>query len=190
MSEYIGMNIKIGGELPSDKIEDLLTAVKDDLSEITGPTTEQELRSQSGKITGWDATSDYGECDDLKAFCQKNKLGYIHRCDSTGEYDASVAYWIPGMKTETRMNSDQHGSEMIQNSAIKPYITLLLALARDGTKALPLFINIEGDEEDELKKIIEIGLKGTTKMMFNKLEKRLNELLPLVPDLPPFIIKG
>lgn len=193
MSEYIGMSIEIGGELPAKKIEDLLTAIGDDLSDITmsanGPTTVEDLKAQSGMTAKWYGRSDYGECDALKAFCEKNKLSYVHRCDSTDEYDASIGYWTPSMKAEKRMNSDQHGSEMIQNSAILPYIKLLLALAKDGTNALPLFLNIEGDEAEELKEIVEAGLKGSTKKMFNKLEKRLNDLLPLVPTLPPLIIK-
>lgn len=201
MSEYIGMSIEIGGELPAKKIEDLLTAIGDDLSDITmsanGPTTVEDLKAQSGMTAKWYGRSDYGECDALKAFCEKNKLSYVHRCDSTDEYDASIGYWTPSMKAEKRMNSDQHGSEMIQNSAILPYIKLLLALAKDGTNALPLFLNIEAgkipykfcDEAEELKKIVEIGLKGSTKKMFNKLEKQLNDYLPLVPTLPPLTIK-
>jgi hypothetical protein len=44
MSEPIGMNIKIGGDLHEEDLEEFLTILNNEIVEIIGPTTEEELR--------------------------------------------------------------------------------------------------------------------------------------------------
>jgi hypothetical protein len=184
MGESIGMKITIGGELPADLIEQFLTELKDDLYEITGPTTEAELRREAGKHPiDWFATSNYGECESLKSFCENNNLSYIHQCEAKYEYDGEVSYWIPGMKQEVSCKATQDGDLTVKVDQIRPLVLLLLEYAKMGDKALPLFISV-----DYLKDLVEKGLKYPKKFL-PSLEKTLQKLLPGTPNIPTFKIK-
>jgi len=47
--------------------------------------------SGAGKDTIlWSAESNYGECDDVKAFLKRNKIGYIHHSNAKYEYSAKL----------------------------------------------------------------------------------------------------
>lgn len=185
MSESIGMRISIGGTLPASLIEEFLSEIKDELSDLTGPTTKQELMAEAkGKSSiRWDAITNYGECDSLKSFLKKHNLGYIHHAEATCEYDAAVKYWVPGMKEEKEQASNQSGDQMIAVEKIRPICQLLLEYAKRGKDALPLFIGTEG-----IKDIVEKGLKDHKKVL-PLLEKSIQRLFPGEPTLPPFIIK-
>ena len=177
------MTIEIGGELPAGLINEFFAALDSDCYDTTGPITDGELRQASGKPIKFYATSNYGECDDIKAFCIKHKLGYIHYVDATNEYNASLSYWVPGMKNETCLQSNQESDVVVNIYEIKPIINLLLEYAKRGKDAIPLFI---GDKF--LTNIIEKCCKKPGRTL-QIIEKRINQLLPGEPKLPPFTIK-
>jgi hypothetical protein len=177
------MSVKIGGELPADLIEEFISTVRDDISDLQcGPTTEAELRNEAGTTIRWDGISNYGLCNDVTAFCQEHNLSYVHHSESTGEYDATIIYWIPGMKEAVSVTSDRDGDTLVEIDKIKPYTDLLLALTKQGEKALPLFTGI-----DPLQDLVEKGLKNYPAMI-KALEKKLQALLPGCPTLPAFTI--
>jgi hypothetical protein len=161
-----------------------LGALQDECYDIIGPTTVKQLHAEAGKKPiKWHATANYGECDNLKAFCVENNLGYIHHSDSTFESNASLVYWMPGMKHEYYMESNQEHSMVVEVNTIKPYTDLLLEYAKRGADALPLFIGSE-----ILAETIEKCLKKPKKAL-EIIGKRINNLLPGDPILLPFIIK-
>jgi hypothetical protein len=178
------MSIKIGGTLPANLIAEFLKKVNNELNEITGPTTEKGLRNSKDLISYY-ACSSYGECYDLKDFCKKNKLGYIHTCEANSDYDATCKYWIPGMKNEVILLTNHNGYPTINCDQIRPLFDLLLKFAKDGDKCLPLLIN---DDNEDTQDIIEKSLKNS-KRFIPMMTKKINELLPIIPKLPPFSIK-
>ena len=196
MSEPIGMNIEIGGELPASLIKDLLEAISEEIGELNeGPDDEAGLRQSiirkdvngqpAPDSVNWMGISNYGMCDDLTSFCRDHNLSYIHHSEASGEYDAYTYYWVPGMKEQEVSKSDNGGNCMVDADRVRPVTDFLVALARDGEKALPLFLN--ADQED-LKKLVTKGLKNY-KRMLNDLPKTINKLLPVEPELPPLTIK-
>jgi hypothetical protein len=184
MSEPMFMTICIGGELPARLIGDFLHTFDEECAEITGPTTEEGLRKEAGEAAiKWYATANYGECDDLKAFCKKHKLGYEHYVETGSECNASLSYWVPGMKNEICLQANQDSDAVVDIDEIKPVVNLLLEYAKIGKDAIPLFVGAKGLED-----IIEKCSKkpGQTLQI---IEKKINQLLPGEPKLPPFTIK-
>jgi hypothetical protein len=187
MSDPIGMSITIGGELPASLIKEFLDAIKD-IGDLIGPSTEEELRAEisqnsySIKSIQWQGITNFGYCEMVEAFCENHNLSYVHHTEAKYEYDADVRYWVPGMKAQTVVKSDQEGTIQIPAELIRPFTDLLLGLAKDGKKALPLFLHTD------LKKFVTKGLKNYPKML-TELTATLNNLLPVAPTLPPLTIK-
>jgi hypothetical protein len=187
MSEFIGMDITIGGELPVNLIQELFKKIENDFSNITGPIVEAELRAEirKNKPVKWVALSNYGECKSLKSFCRKHKLGYIHTCDSNDQYDPELHYWVPGMKSEVIQTTTKTGQVVALVDQVRPLINLLLEYAKQGDKVLPLFVS---NQDEDVKDVIEKSLKNPKKF-FPAIEKKIKEFLPTIPILPPLTIK-
>jgi len=184
MSEPISMSIRIGGELPAILIEEFISEIADEIFDLyEGPTTEQELRKETNGIIKWAGQANYGECSGIKSFCKEHNLSYIHHCEAVCEYEASISFWVPGMKEEQDIASSQACDPVIRITTIKPYIDLLIEYAKLGDAALPLFIGNEG-----LGDLIEKSLKQPKKAL-ELIKRQLRKLLPMEPTLPPFTIK-
>ena len=188
MSEYLGMTIEIGGEFPAGLVSEFLKELTDELSEINGSTTEQELRQEAKgkKAIKWYAQSNYGECDSLKKFCREHGLGYIHTSEAKYEFNAQVCYWVPGMPEESSNEANQDGDVTIPASEVRPLVFALLAYANDPKNALPLLIT---EKNGIVKKAVEKGLKKNPKEFLKIIEKELNDRLAIEPKLPPLTIK-
>lgn len=187
MSEYMGMTITIGGTLPASLIKEFLLEINDELSIESGPTTEQELRkeTQRKKPIKWDAQSNYGQCDDLKGFCKEHGLSYVHTSAASVEYDGTLQYWIPGMEEEGLFSASQNGNPMVYLDTVRPLVNLLLEYVMKGDDVLPLFVT---NKNEGVIEVVEKGLKNS-KDFLPALEKKLQSILPNVPELPAFIIK-
>jgi hypothetical protein len=186
MSEPIGITIEIGGDLPANRIEGFLEALRSECYDVVGPSTENELRNKTGRnqTIKINATANFGNCDDLMIFCRKNKLGYIHHCEAKYEYEAEITYWVPGMKKAKSLRADQGGTALINIEYVKPVTDFLFKYLNEGPTVFPLHIN-----EDSLKSIAEKCLKATTqKQILGVFERKFNELLPGRPRLDPFNI--
>lgn len=178
MSEFMGMSIQIGGTLPRKYYKEFLQALNDNLSE-----TSHEISKGVFQANG---ISNYGECDDLKSFCRDHNLSYIHNSDPKYEYDAEISYWTPELKKEKRFLTTANREETVLVDDVKSLIDLLLAYIKIGPKALTLFI-----DNEKLKHIIVPALKKkkSDKALIKMLEKKITQLFPTIPDLPPFILK-
>lgn len=186
MSNAIDMSITIGGSLKASCIQEFLDTIQKEISEITeGPLTKSDLRAEAGKPIQWRGMSRYGLCDNLFAYCQKHKLTFQHYCSPSSEYDATSAFWKPGMKEPRTMASNANADTLVRVEAIKPICDLLLSLAEQGKAALPLFIG----HDEYMDTLVELGAKNY-KAMCKKIKKDLNDLLPDEETTPNFIIKG
>ena len=136
------------------------------------------------KFIQWYAIANYGEPDTLKAFCKENNLSYTHHCEATGEYDSTLAYWLPGMKKEFQTESNTNADAVVRVDEIKPYVDLLLEYAKYGKDAFPMFVGVPSLEET-----IETCMKKPAKAL-EIMEKEIKSLLPGAPSLPPLIING
>jgi hypothetical protein len=188
MSEYFGMTIEIGGTLSAGLIPEFLEELTDELSDINGETTEQELRQAIKKNSSikWYAQSNYGECDSLKRFCRAFGLSYIHTSEAKDEYNAQVCYWTPGMPIESSNNASQDGLVTIPITEVRPLVMALLAYAKDPENSLPLLIT---EKSGLVKNAVEKGLKKNPKEFLKIIEEELLSLLAVEPELPPFMIK-
>jgi hypothetical protein len=186
MSEYMGLTMEIGGTIYAKYIPEFLKRIKDDLSDINGPTTEEELRklATGGKPITLYAQSNYGECESLKSFCQKHHLNYIHTCQASGECDGSQVYWEPGMDDEEGSTATQNGDMTVRVNHVRPLVMLLIEYAKKGDNILPLHMN---DEHGGIRNAVEKGLKNPKKFL-PTLEEELNKALP-EPKKKPFKIK-
>lgn len=180
MSEYIGMSIEIGGNLKAKLIPEFLEAINADITDLVGiDNSIKGIKAISGTKLKLYGSSNFGECEDLKAFCENNNLSYIHSCEAKYEYDAEICYWEPGKKCEYRTNATQSGDELISMETIKPFIDLMLDYIKMGDAAFPLYIHHES-----LKPLIETSLKTTPKKFIKALEKKLKAVLPQFPVIP------
>lgn len=184
MSEPIGMAISIGGTLPTNLLEEFIDLIKDEISDVNeGPLTVEDLKTEAGTTClNWQGTSNYGLCPALTKFCRKHKLSYHQSSDAKDEYDASVEYWVPGMKESVSLETSSDGDLRVRANEVRPVCDLLISLI-ENPDSLPTFIGVEG-----LKDIIEKSLKNPKSLM-KLLKKKINKLLPVPPSLPPFIIK-
>ena len=189
MSEMIGMDITIGGKIRGDIIEDIIETVRDDISEFTGPDTPEQFRRdvQSGSVS-WSGSSNYGECDDLKAILMEHDISYRHHCDAKYEYDASIEFWKPDMEDPLRSESDQDQRIMINAGEIRPVLDVLKAYVKDGKTALPLFIGDKKLERvDGGPALLEECIKNP-RLTVKKLVDYLDEHVVAEPELPPIEI--
>jgi len=184
MSEPMGMSIEIGGELPAGLIEELLGEVESELSDFTGPATVQEFRKEAGGTIKWNGTTNYGECDDLKAWLQNHNLSYEHFAEAKYEYDAALKFWRPGMKKEVCTAANQDGSITVTADRIGPVVEMLLILAKGG-KDLPLLIGKYKYHEELIEKCIK-----NPKRALGYVEKELRRILPEPMIVPPLTLKG
>jgi len=189
MAEYMGMTIEIGGILPAQYIHKFLKAIEDELTDILGPTTEEELRKEAGKTITWHARTNYGMCEQLKALCRVHHLSYVHTCEANDECDGTYTYWEPEMDDEEGSTATQDGDMTVRVNHVRPLVMLLLEYAKKGDDALPLLISndIEGLSEG-VRHAIEKGLRKP-KDFLPALEKEILKALPTGPVLKPFKIQ-
>ena len=187
MSEPMGITITIGGSLRGSLLQNFFNAIKDDLDDIIGYTSKENIAKETDPTTGlvacntWNATANWGNCDDLKAFCVKHNLPYNHHCESNGEYNASIEYWLPGMKDPIVVTCDAEGHPVLNAEAIRPYLNMLISLVKGGLEQLPLMIH-----DEVIGTVVSKMLKS--KKPYDVLEKEINRILPVIPHIPDLII--
>lgn len=167
--EEIGMSIEIGGTLPRKLINDFLSLSVDDSGAPSTPETLAQWHGPTAitqSTVRWEGTTNFGECHELKAFLRKHRLSYIHRCNANDEYDASIEYWLPGLKKPVSLPSNQDGCPVVQVCAIEPLINLILKAAWNP-----------------------VPHKTLANPQLARLEKQIRKLLVHVPTLPPLTIE-
>ena len=183
MSEPFGVSITIGGTIKFTDLEEFCDVIKEDMNEITGPTSPEEF-PVIGTVpcNTWYAQANWGDIDSLKAFCKSHNLPYKATCDPQGEYDGEIVYWIPGMKHVEILTMNGNGNSTILVDTIRPYTNMLITLVKGGLEQLPLLIH-----DEHVGPLVTKMLKSKTP--YKVLEKALNSIIPEpVPAIPDLII--
>jgi hypothetical protein len=181
MSEPIWVTVTIGGTIKKADVPDLLGAIDEDINELSGPSLKG-----SGKVEGpyWRGYANWGEIDSIKTFCEEHNLSYQHDCGATSEYNASVTYWLPGMKKEKWLQADSENTLVVPVESIRPYLDMLITIMKDGVESLPLFIE---HSNERIKEIVTKALRS--KKPHEVLEKEFKKILPeAIPKIPDLVI--
>jgi hypothetical protein len=175
--------MEVGGNLPGSLIEEFLTTINDEFSNGYVP-SESEMRSCKHTFS-FDGHVNYGIPDDTKVFCEIHNLSYRISCEASGEYDADVTFWKPGMKSEIKLAGNQAGNAQVDAQEARLIMEVCLEVMEKGNDALPLFLN----RADWLDDLIEKNAKRKVNLV-KVLRKRLDCMIPEIPGLPPFSVKG
>lgn len=183
MSEPIWMSITIGGTITKKLYKELIGILKDEIREDVFHQTIDEIEDFPVEVSNtFSGQSHYGECDDIKAFCEKHNLSYFHKCGGTEEYDTTISYWTPGMKEAKSDITLQSGDQVVTVKTIQPYLNMLTQIIKEGLPCLPLLLNdpIVGDTVTKMLK---------SKTPYIVLEKEIKALIPdPIPSIPELII--
>lgn len=184
MSEYVATTIEIGGDLKKADIPDLLNFIADELSgedtPYKGTLNADELCKEAGTASyKWGGWANYGTMEDTVTFCVKHKLSYIIQSDSREVYGGFTLYWTPGMKKQKEISSDNEGTTTASIDRVRSLCNLLMDISKEGMAALPRYVN-----DDVVGDLVKEAL-SKPKCLHQILRKKLDELLPGVPTLPP-----
>jgi hypothetical protein len=123
MSKRLGLSIEIGGTLLATKVNDFLSILTSDISDIElGPVNSKELNdriAKENKSIKWYGAGYYSLCDNLCAFCIKNKMSYKHYQDGGGIYNNYITLWNPKIKKPTTYICSVNRELLISNNQIK-----------------------------------------------------------------------
>jgi hypothetical protein len=125
MSEHLSLSIKIGGILLTTKVNDFFNTLKSDIINIeSGPVNSKELYdlTENNKSINWCGVSNYAMCDNLCAFCIKNKMSYHHYQNGGGIYDNYISFWNPKIKKPVTYICSVNTEVLIFNYQIKKII--------------------------------------------------------------------
>jgi hypothetical protein len=88
----------IGGALPASKIEELVDLIDRYFYDVQeAPENEADLRDniRENKILFLQGQVNYGNPEELTAFCRENKLPYWLHFDAGYEWDPGIQVWHP-----------------------------------------------------------------------------------------------
>ena len=125
MSDRFYVTMSIGGMTTRDKFSELYGQIEasgldDGDHRSIGNEKDLEECVESGRTLGLaHDQSRYDAIDDLKCFCQDNNLSYLIRWESSGEYEAEVQFWIPGMTLEYEKCITSNGYDYIHGETIR-----------------------------------------------------------------------
>ncbi|UGY15213.1 hypothetical protein HAP48_0042930 [Bradyrhizobium septentrionale] len=112
MPDTTWTTMRVGGALPSDKIEALLEAIENDFSYECqeAPDDEEDLRAIVAKGESVKLQAHvYGNPDRVVAFCKENGLPFWMHCEAGYEWDAFISIWAPGMAKEEECPASGQG---------------------------------------------------------------------------------
>jgi hypothetical protein len=186
LSEYISTYFEVGGKLPASLIDAFLNVASDDINNMIGPDTREELLELDNEICRFDGTANYGLCNELSKFCREHDLPFITHSEVCIEYNADTTFWLPGMEEPETFYTDANNNPIVPFNDISPLVRFMYAVIIDGKNALPIFIN---DECSRVKDLVAVGLdKGYPEFLI-KLQGAIEEALPqILPELPPLVI--
>lgn len=181
MSEWTWMRITVGGKIKAKDIIHLLNEVESEINERIGSESKAEFLKEAGKdgLVSWEGSTNYGECDDLKAWLEEHDIPYNHTCAASGEYDGSIKWWRPGMEETKTAITDAGGDVSVRADRIRPLLDLLMDYAGNPAN-LALHI---ADKDGQVRDLVSKGLKDQSAFL-PELRKALDMEIPVVPDLP------
>ena len=140
MSEPIGIELTIGGNLPASLVDEFLECVNDDIEIGNGNLNREDLENLNDSLTIY-GNADYGMCAGVHDFCIKHGLTFIANVEACGEYNACTTFFVPGMEESETYDTDSNENAVLRTNQIRPLFDFMLALLERADKALPLFLN-------------------------------------------------
>lgn len=184
MSERIYTTIEIGGCISRILIDDLIECICDDLSDMNDVLESDNIERFIDDYLSCNGFADWGSCTGTKKFCKKNNLSYREYTEAKDDMEATVVFWIPGMKNNEEVYTDANQRPVIISSTLKP----LMELYFDCVKSIKDGLTKHADNP-VLKPIIKkCSSKPQQALDIIELEIK-SKFPPDVPDLPPFVIE-
>lgn len=183
--ENIGVCIHIGGALPESLIDEFVQIAVDEIS-FYDDFDSGIVKEAAGEVLLLEGTADYGLCKDLQAFCIKHSLPFKHTCEASGEYNADMTYWRPGMEEPETFITGTNEESVIHVVQIKPLIKFMSALIAEGMEALPKCLDYP---DVAIQRLVKVGLEQGKETMLAEINKHFESLYPSEDfEVPPFTI--
>lgn len=158
MPDCCATQITIGGKLKRSLVAGLAEAIEAEgfgdnyesmpLNEIEAVISEAASKGEC--ITVGNNDQPWGNCDDLKAFCQEHGLAYCHTFDAHYEWSPGVFFWEPGMAAPREWIGNQDGYPLIGAAEIRKALkagTLPAVLdLMERADAFPFKLELTGED--------------------------------------------
>jgi hypothetical protein len=96
MGEYVNASIRFGGKLPAEHADELLELINEKhLGPDWDPVGEVTREHLLETAFYGDSRVNYGNLEELEAFCQKHGLWYEYECGSGPEWDGYTTVYNP-----------------------------------------------------------------------------------------------
>lgn len=123
-------SILIGGQLSEDLLQDLCDAIETDNAALNWEGTPvgsaadllQNLPTK-GPLTIFKEEALFGQLDEIEMFCRERGLTYVRSCDATGEFDAELVWWMPGMTDPVHRIGTKGGNAAIAVAELRAAIS-------------------------------------------------------------------
>jgi hypothetical protein len=142
MSDRFPGEIRIGGNVPADLLEEFLGEIEAsgakvggyDGSAFTGGTAEELCRALDGNghLFLVDDEARYGTFEELEDFLCEHGIPYDRHSDARFEWDAENVKFRPGMDRPLETPSNGNGDELLRADGIRPIVKELARLATAG----------------------------------------------------------
>ena len=179
MADQMFVTVKLGGKVSRELIPTLLDTFEVFYEGTDIPDSIGEMEENVGEIiefSGW--CNNY---EDLVEFCRDQDMSCTISVSGNEENDPCSEAVIKGMKRY--YNTDSEGSPMSYNDAVLPYVNLMIDYMKMGKDAYALYT---GDDKCGafVKELLQ-NPDDFIKMMEDKIKE---DILPLIPEIPPFEI--
>ncbi len=128
MSDRFYVTMSIGGMITRDNLDNLFKAIDESrLEDRDHRSIDNKKDLEECAVSGHPLglaydQANYDAIDDLKRFCQDNNLSYRIRWESSGEYEAEIQFWTPGMIEEYEKCVTNNGYDYIHADDVRRII--------------------------------------------------------------------
>lgn len=122
MGEYVCTTMVIGGRVTRATLEALAEQADDAFGGVELDDVLCAVRNGSRLVV--DGERNYGNADEMEAFCIKHELAYhLSWCAAPGALGAGAHYWRPGMAEPIDATMDDDGHPVLNAVELRRYIT-------------------------------------------------------------------
>jgi len=142
MGEYYPAEIRIGGNLPAQLLEEFFAEIRSTgatAGGFDGPAFDcknaDDLRQaldDQGRLVLADDQASYGQFEGLEGLCIKNGIPFDRHSDGHYEFDAENVYFRPGMKHPAQVSSNNCGDDLMSADEVRTVAKELARLATTG----------------------------------------------------------
>jgi hypothetical protein len=140
MGEYYPAEIRIGGNLPAQLLEEFFAEIRSTgatAGGFDGPAFDcknaddlRQTRDEQGRLVLADAEASYGQFEGLEVFCLRHGILFDRHSDAHYEFDAENVYFRPGMKHPAQVSSNNCGDDLMAADEVRTVAKALVRLAK------------------------------------------------------------